>query len=103
MFFTTHIKDSNDKLLEKFYNSLLVPNFGIIPNELDDLETFQEALQSKFQYTLHIILIVDEFENEYEGVVFCLEFWLSKLGLPPFFPASARTFLRCSSLIILCD
>jgi len=68
MFFTTYIKDSNDKLLEKFYNDLLMPNFGIDPNELDDLETFQEALNLNFHYTLHIVLIVDEFENIIAGL-----------------------------------
>jgi hypothetical protein len=35
----------NQTLLKRFYDEFLVPNFGIIPDELDPLETWIEALQ----------------------------------------------------------
>ena len=55
-----HFSSSNDILIEKFYNELLIPNFGIFPDELDSLENFKLALDSKFQYQLNIILLFDD-------------------------------------------
>lgn len=54
-----------------------------------------------------IIEVEDEVETEDEGVGFTLtsvvEFWLSKLGLPPSFPQDLRTSLIFSSLTMRRD
>jgi hypothetical protein len=57
---TVHFDKSNDELVEKFYNELLIPNFGLFPDELDSLDNFKLALASEFQYTLNIILLFDD-------------------------------------------
>lgn len=48
--------------LIRFYEELLSPNFSQFPDELDTLETFYYALNSKsiYPYTLHITLIVED-------------------------------------------
>lgn len=48
--------------LVRFYEELLLPNFSQFPDELDTLETFYYALNSKsiYPYTLHITLIVED-------------------------------------------
>ncbi len=47
--------------LVRFYDELLIPNFYQFPDELDSLDTFYYALNSKsaFPYTLHITLLVE--------------------------------------------
>jgi hypothetical protein len=54
----------NQTLLKRFYDEFLVPNFGIIPDELDPLETWIEALQDPKPEDIvaHVIIA---FENSY--------------------------------------
>ena len=48
--------------LVRFYDELLVPNFSQFPEELDTLDTFYYALNSKsdYPYTLHITLLIED-------------------------------------------
>jgi N-acetylglutamate synthase-like GNAT family acetyltransferase len=48
--------------LVRFYEELLLPNFSQFPDELDSLDTFYYALNSKsiYPYTLHITLIIED-------------------------------------------
>jgi hypothetical protein len=48
--------------LVRFYDELLVPNFSQFPEELDTLDTFYYALNSKsdYTYTLHITLLIED-------------------------------------------
>lgn len=48
--------------LVRFYDELLVPNFSQFPEEIDTLDTFYYALNSKsvYPYTLHITLLIED-------------------------------------------
>jgi hypothetical protein len=55
----------NETLLKRFYDEFLVPNFGIIPDELDPLETWLEALQdpNPEDIVAHVIIAFDNSHN----------------------------------------
>lgn len=53
--------------MRRFYAELLEPNFGRFPEELEDLETFTEALKRSTNtppYTLHVLLLHDEISGK---------------------------------------
>lgn len=51
----------NKQLLNRFYNELLVPNFGKFPDELQELVVFERGIQERnYPYLLNIILVMKD-------------------------------------------
>lgn len=52
----------DEDILKKFYNDFLMPNFGIIPDELDPIDVWVEALQEENPSNIvaHLVVV---FEN----------------------------------------
>lgn len=52
----------DERILKKFYNDFLMPNFGIIPDELDPIDVWVEALQEENPSNIvaHLVVV---FEN----------------------------------------
>jgi hypothetical protein len=52
----------DERILKKFYNDFLMPNFGIIPDELDPIDVWVDALQEENPSNIvaHLVVV---FEN----------------------------------------
>eukprot|EP00158_Paraphelidium_tribonemae_P009376 Partr_v1_DN28849_c1_g1_i2_m34176 len=61
-------------LTSLFYSELLLPSFGMFPDELEPVEVFQHAIKSSAHdcgYLLNIILLFDDSNGEEELVAGC--------------------------------
>ncbi|OQS02250.1 hypothetical protein THRCLA_21467 [Thraustotheca clavata] len=79
MYYRDLAEDYDKELLYAFYNQILMPSFGTIPDEIEDVETLEYQLENgnfntERDYVLHCVLALDDVKHELLGG-FCCEYY----------------------------
>lgn len=89
--------------VEQFYEELMIPNFGMHPDELEDIKTMLWALQHPVEYDLSLILIYDAETDALLGGAACEFYPVSRCALLTYIVVSEHARGRGIGTCVICS